>query len=144
MLVAVLVVLALIKILLKIHTYFYSNICSNHSWHYGCSDKASVATNYAIMVAKVPRYRQTTMINILLLLLYFGILFISLILYCKSKVLKIIFMFLINILLFMELVLLLLLYGYSTCGHNNIPPYFPAQRMTVATITPANIIWLSL
>jgi len=45
---------------------------------------------------------------------------------------------------FMELVLLLLLYGYSTCGHNNIPPYFPAQHMAVATITPANIIWLSL
>jgi len=82
-LVAVLVVLALIKILLKIHDHFYSNICSNHTWHYGCQDKASVATNYAIMVAKVPRYRQTTMINILLLLLYFGITFIS---FCIVKV----------------------------------------------------------
>jgi len=30
------------------------------------------------------------------------------------------------------MVLLLLLYGYSTCGNNNIPPCFPAQRLAVA------------
>jgi len=33
----------------------------------------------------------------------------------------------------MMLVLLLLLLGYSTCGHSNIPPCFPVQqRLAVA------------